>query len=359
LFAITDIETTGGNAFTDKITEIAIYLHDGDKVVDQYSTLINPGRSIPPFVQNLTGITDEMVSGAPAFCDVAEQIKKLTESCIFVAHSSQFDYSFIRQEFKSVGYDFKRPSLCTVSFSRKMMPGHRSYGLAALCERLNINNTSRHRATGDALATVSLFEMLMANGGREIYTSIVEEHVEEIKLPDCIRPEVMSKLPSRAGLFYFVDINDEILYIGRGHNIRKSIINFLMKTRHKKIFRIREELHDIRFEETGTDVLAAILEYYEWKKHQPRYNHKHSRPPHYHRFFGENAYVVFKGRTDDEEVVMRLTKGQVTGFTYVSDNSQVEPEDLMIALPADIYTTAVVQRAIARKYYKRLVVTAS
>ncbi|MEP7265301.1 MAG: exonuclease domain-containing protein [Bacteroidota bacterium] len=357
MFAITDIETTGGNALTDKITEIAIYIHDGIKVVDEYATLINPGRSIPPFVQNLTGITDDMVADAPAFKDVADEIRRFTEAYIFVAHSSQFDYSFIRQEFKSLGYDFARPSICTVSFSRKVMPGYKSYGLSSLCERHNIENISRHRATGDAFATVKLFEMLMSNGGNEIYTSVIKQPVEEIQLPDCIRPEVMSTLPTRAGLFYFLDKNEEILFIGRGSNIRKSIVTFITKTRHKKSFRIREELHDIRFEETGTEVLAAILEYYEWKKYQPRYNSRQTRQPHLHRNYSGSAYIVFKGRNDEEEVFIRLTNGQVTGFTYMSHSSQAGPEDLIIPLPIDTYTTSVVQRAISRKYYKRMVIT--
>jgi DNA polymerase-3 subunit epsilon len=357
LFAITDIETTGGNSLTDKITEIAIYIHDGEKVVAEYNTLINPGRSIPPFVQNLTGITDEMVAAAPFFHDVAEEIRRFTETYIFVAHSSQFDYSFIRQEFKSLGYDFSRPSLCTVSFSRKMMPGHNSYGLSALCERLNINNSSRHRAAGDAFATVKLFETLMENGGRDVYSSIVKEPVEELQLPDCIRPEVMNTLPTTAGLFYFLDKNNEILFIGRGNNIRKSVITFITKTRHKKSFRIREELHDIRFEETGTEVLAAILEYYEWKKYQPRYNSRQQRQSYHYNRFKNDAYVFFRGRTEDEEVVVRLGEGRVTGFTYVSLSNQADLNDLIITLPPDPYTTSVVQRAISRKYFKRIVNT--
>ncbi len=357
MFAITDIETTGGNALTDKITEIAIYIHDGEKVVDTYTTLINPGRSIPPFVQNLTGITDEMVAGAPSFSEVADDIRRFTEPYIFVAHSSQFDYSFIRQEFKDIGYAFSCPTLCTVSFSRKLMPGHKSYGLSSLCERLNIDNSSRHRATGDALATVRLFEILLESGGKEIYSTIIKHPAEELQLPDCIRPEVMNTLPTKAGLYYFLNKNDEILYIGRGTNIRKSIITFITKTRHKKSFKIREELHDIRFEETGTEVLAAILEYYEWKRHMPRYNSRLPRQPHLHRQFTGSGYAVFRGRADNEEVFIRINNGQVTGFTYQSDFSQTGPEELMISLPVDSYTTSVVQRAINRKYHKRMVIT--
>jgi len=357
LFAITDIETTGGNSFTDKITEIAIYIHDGSKIVDEFSTLINPGRSIPPFVQNLTGITDAMVSEAPSFKDVAEEIKRFTEPYIFVAHSSQFDYAFIRQEFKGIGYDFSRPSLCIVSFSRKLMPGHNSYGLSAICQRLNIENVSRHRATGDAFATVKLFEKLMENGGRDIYSSIIKEPVEEMQLPDCIRPEVMNKLPTKPGIFYFMDKSDEVLFIGRGNNIRKSVVTFITKTRHKKSFRIREELSDIRFEETGSEVLAAILEFYEYKKYQPKYNNRHSKMPYFRTPNKMTGYVIFKGRHEEEEVFIKLEKGYVTGFNYISFDNQAHPEDLIITLPSEPYTTALVQRAMARKYYSRLLIT--
>jgi len=130
LYSIIDIETTGGSPRNDKITEIAIFIHDGVKIIDQFVTLINPERSIPYFITSLTGISNEMVEDAPKFYEVAKQIVELTEGKTFVAHNANFDYHFIRQEFKNLGYTFKRNVLCTVKLSRRLIPGLRSYSLA-------------------------------------------------------------------------------------------------------------------------------------------------------------------------------------------------------------------------------------
>ncbi|MBK8882472.1 MAG: 3'-5' exonuclease [Bacteroidales bacterium] len=161
MYAIIDIETTGGSSRIEKITEIAIYLHDGQQITGEFSSLINPERNIPYFITNLTGITNEMVEDAPRFYEVAKTIVELTEGRTFVAHNAKFDYSFIREEFKSLGFNFKRSLLDTVTLSRKLFPGHPSYSLGNICKDLNININGRHRAAGDALATVKLFEMLL------------------------------------------------------------------------------------------------------------------------------------------------------------------------------------------------------
>ena len=113
-YAIVDIETTGGLATRDKITEIAIVLHDGEKVIDQYQTLVNPERSIPPYISDMTGITDQMVADAPLFCEVAKDIVLKTEGAVFVAHNARFDYGFLREEFARLGYAYTRKQLCTV-----------------------------------------------------------------------------------------------------------------------------------------------------------------------------------------------------------------------------------------------------
>ncbi|MEQ8811132.1 MAG: 3'-5' exonuclease, partial [Imperialibacter sp.] len=161
MYAIIDIETTGGNAQFSKITEIAIYVHDGSQVVDEFTTLVNPECNIPPFITKLTGITNEMVEDAPRFFEVAKKIVEITEGKIFVAHNVNFDYGFVRHEFKRLGYEFKRDTLCTVKLSRKILPGKSSYSLGNLCKSLGIEIENRHRAGGDAFATVKLIEILL------------------------------------------------------------------------------------------------------------------------------------------------------------------------------------------------------
>lgn len=161
LYAVIDIETTGGSPVNDKITEIAIYIHDGYEVIEEYSTLINPERLIPPFITNLTGITNEMVKDAPKFYEVARKIIEMTDRKKFVAHNASFDYNFIKNEFKNLGYDYNRDKICTVQWSRKLLPGYKSYSLGKLCDHFNIKINNRHRAAGDAFATTKLLKILL------------------------------------------------------------------------------------------------------------------------------------------------------------------------------------------------------
>ncbi|MGD9976860.1 MAG: PolC-type DNA polymerase III [Bacteroidales bacterium] len=162
MYAVLDIETSGGRAKIDRITEIAIYIHDGTRIVDEFSTLINPEVYIPPFITRLTGITNEMVANAPRFYEVAKQIVTMTEGKVVVAHNAPFDYGFIQSEFKRLGYDYQRKTLCTVRTSRKVLPGMGSYSLGVLCQNLGITVNNRHRAAGDAYATTQLLELLLA-----------------------------------------------------------------------------------------------------------------------------------------------------------------------------------------------------
>ncbi len=161
MYAIIDIETTGGNPRRDKITEIAVFVHNGKQVIDKYQSLVNPERKIPPFITQMTGISDEMVRYAPKFYEIARDIVEITENKIFVAHNVNFDYSFIAQEYRRLGYEYNREKICTVKLSRKAFPGFKSYSLGKICDSLNIRINDRHRAAGDCEATVKLFEMIL------------------------------------------------------------------------------------------------------------------------------------------------------------------------------------------------------
>jgi DNA polymerase-3 subunit epsilon len=172
MYAVVDIETTGGNFKTGKITEIAIYVFNGTEIIDSFSTLINPECEIPFFITNLTGIipanvieltgiTNQMVANSPKFYEVARKIVEITANRIFVAHNASFDYNFIKKEFEDLGFDFSRKTLCTVKLSRKHRPNHKSYSLGKICDELGIEVNGRHRAAGDALATVKLLDKIL------------------------------------------------------------------------------------------------------------------------------------------------------------------------------------------------------
>ena len=176
MYAILDIETTGGKYNEEGITEIAIYRFDGHEIVDQFSSLINPERPIQPFVVNLTGINNEMLRQAPKFYEVAKRIIEITDDCILVAHNALFDNRILTTEFDRLGYPFEKQTLCTVELAKKLIPDMPSYSLGKLVRALGIPLTDRHRAQGDAKATVSLFKMLLA---KDTSKQIISETVRK------------------------------------------------------------------------------------------------------------------------------------------------------------------------------------
>ena len=173
MYCIVDVETTGGVKGPTRLTEIAIFRHDGQQVVDSFHSLLNPGCPIPPFIRHLTGISDEMVQDAPTFAEVAADVVKITQDAIFVAHNASFDFNFIQKELNWLGHDYFRRTLCTVRTSRKLIPGHPSYSLGKLCRTLGIPLNGRHRAQGDAAATVLLFEMLLRHDSQGLIPRII------------------------------------------------------------------------------------------------------------------------------------------------------------------------------------------
>lgn len=270
MYAVIDIETTGGSALHEKITEIAIYLFDGEKITGEYVTLINPEKSIPPFITRLTGISDETVKDAPRFYEVAREIVELTEGCIFVGHNVLFDYSFIKQEFLRLGYHYKRPVLCTVKLSRKLIPGFRSYSLGNLCNNLGIIIEDRHRAAGDAKATVEVLKKLLS----------IDPSLHGVPL-DGLNPsldkDIFSSLPSTAGVYYFHDENGKLLYIGKSRDLRSRILSHISNTNGSRALELRTRIAAISYEETGSELIALLLESDEIKKNAPPFNRAQRR----------------------------------------------------------------------------------
>ena len=223
-YAIIDIETTGGSANREKITEIAIIVHDGEKILDTYETLINPERSIPYFITQVTGISDKMVADAPKFYEIAKNIVTLTEGAIFVAHNVRFDYGFIQEEFKRLGFTYMRKQLCTVRLSRQAFPGLRSYALGNLIKHFNIQVKDRHRAMADAAATTLIFEKILAlEVNQEKADMMVNQGIKENALPNGISLETLHKLPETCGVYYLHDNDGTVTYVGKSINIQKRL----------------------------------------------------------------------------------------------------------------------------------------
>src|SRR6201991_1990027 len=203
MYAIVDIETTGGHASANGITEIAICIHDGKKVVKRFQSLVNPHKEIPIYISALTGITNEMVQQAPPFEDVAADVYHLIHGKIFVAHNVNFDYSFVRYHLAAAGYDLQCNKLCTVRLGRKILPGLPSYSLGRLCRHLGIDNESRHRAAGDAEATAELFTLLLnSDTGNHIAEALKQRSREQVLPPNLPKQDV-DRLPYSPGVYYF------------------------------------------------------------------------------------------------------------------------------------------------------------
>ena len=212
MYARVDIETTGGKFNEEGITEIAIYRHDGYQIVDRFISLVNPESPIQAFVVSLTGISNSMLRQAPKFYEVAKRIVEITQGAVLVAHNAQFDYRILRTEFDRLGYDFERKTLCTVELSKKLLHGHASYSLGKLVRAMGIPISDRHRAQGDALATVKLFQMLI---DRDIEKSIVQSSIR-IDPKKQIEPkllELIEQAPSEVGVYYLRNQEGRLIYI--------------------------------------------------------------------------------------------------------------------------------------------------
>lgn len=297
MYAILDIETTGGSPKTEKITEIAIFFHDGEKVVDEWSTLLNPEKSIPYFITGLTGITNEMVANAPRFYEVAKEIVERTENHTIVGHNVKFDYSFIKSEFKNLGFEFDRNTLCTIKLSRKIFPGHLSYSLGKLCKDLGIDIHDRHRAAGDALATVKLFEMLQSSQEEGFEDLLLREPSGRYKnLNEHLTVEDIQKLPEECGTYYFFDESQQLLYIGKSKDIKHRVLSHLGNTTTKRAMELKQRIHSISFELTGSELIALLKESKEIKDQKPRYNRAQKRISSYWGLYpgkDEYGYITF------------------------------------------------------------------
>lgn len=279
MYAILDIETTGGQYNEEGITEIAIYRFDGHEVTDQFISLINPEIPIQPYVVKLTGISNAMLKTAPKFYEVAKRIIEITSDCIIVAHNALFDYRILRTEFKRLGYDFQSPTLCTVELAQKLIPGQPAYSLGKLVRGLGIPVADRHRATGDAMATLKLFKLLLS---KDTEKNIVKEFIKT-EVEKGIEPKLMDiveSLPSTTGIYYVHREDGTLLFIGKSRNIRKSVNQHFVGS-HRVSKKITAEVFSVTYEETGSELIAAMKEREEIVANRPLYNKVPKRQKHY------------------------------------------------------------------------------
>lgn len=295
MYAILDIETTGGKYNEEGITEIAIYKYDGHEIVDQFISLINPEREIQPFVVNLTGINSSMLRSAPKFYEVAKRIVEITEDCILVAHNAQFDYRILGTEFRRLGFEFERPSLCTVELAKDLIPNQESYSLGKLVRSLGIPVADRHRAAGDAMATVKLFKMLL---DKDTTKTIIQESIR-LNPKYQLEPRhisIIEQMPPVTGVYYIHKSDGEIIYIGKSNNIKKRINQHFTNT-NPKSKKIQMQVAAVTYDVTGSELVALLKESEEIKRNNPIYNRALRRKIFTHAlysFVDEQGYLNLK-----------------------------------------------------------------
>ena len=318
MYSIIDIETTGGQFNEEGITEIAIYKFDGHEIIDQFISLVNPEKEIQPFVVKLTGINNAMLRSAPKFYEVAKRIIEITEGSILVAHNTSFDYRILRTEFTRLGYDFIKPTLCTVELSKKLLPGMESYSLGKLVRALGIPVTDRHRASGDALATVKLFKLLLSKDTeKEILISSIKAEIKSGLTPKLL--DIVESLPNRTGIYYIHNEKGDLIYIGKSKNIKKRVNqHFTGKT--NKCKKIQLEVFAVTYEETGSELIALLKESEEIKINKPIYNRAQRKSIFQwalYEVLDENGYLNLRVQKADGR------KKEITSFTSVQEGKNM------------------------------------
>jgi DNA polymerase-3 subunit epsilon len=316
LYTILDIETTGGKFNEEGITEIAIYKYDGHTVVDQFISLINPEKEIQKFVVQLTGINNKMLQNAPKFYEVAKRIIEITKDCTLVAHNTSFDYRILKTEFDRLGYDFNRNTLCTVELSQQLILDQPSYSLGKLIKALGIPMTDRHRATGDALATVQLFKLLLEKDvDKTIIQNSVKYHdrrVEKERLQ-----KLIDLVPKALGLFYIHGSDGKVIYLGRGKDV-KSEVNKLFLKQTKRATKIQDRATSISYEKTGNELFTRLKYYIELEALAPKFNFQKERKPSLQDFNNEDFILFEKGREIEERAVILIENREVFGYGYTN-----------------------------------------
>ena len=326
MFAIIDIETTGSGAKFGKITEIAILIHDGKRVVEEFCSLVNPECNIPYFITRLTGISNEMVATAPRFCEIARKVVEMTEGKTFVAHNASFDYGFVREEFDQLGYDYQRDVLCTVKLSRALLPGMHSYSLGKLCETLRITNSSRHRALGDAAATAKLFDLLLQRAGDKDIRDISKARVLRQSLSPQHK-EILAGLPTETGVYYLYDHEQKLIYVGKSCNIKERIHSHMISMATKRAREMKEKIGSVSYERTGSELVALLKESEEIKTLKPLYNRAQRR--------SLNAYGLYEKTDEQGYLCLIIRKNTARGIPVASFNNLTEAREFLFQLTSE------------------------
>lgn len=289
---------------------------------------MNPEKPIQPFVVKLTGINNKMLRNAPKFYEVAKRIIEITDGCTFIAHNTSFDYRIIKMEFDRLGYNYERSTLCTVALSQKLFPNQESYSLGKLCTSLGIPFSNRHRAEGDTLATVKLFEMLLFKDvDKEIVKSTIVAPKIPVKLATRLQ-NILDGLPQKEGVYYFHDAQGKILYIDRHSNIKKAVtMRFLQDS--KKIKKLIALTSAITYDLLGNELMSQLKRYKEIALHKPSFNKRLKSISQTINFSHPNMIILNHGRHATEQSVILIENDKYIGNTFVDLHHQIRNIDIL------------------------------
>lgn len=271
--AIVDLETTGGNAMQHRIIEVAVLRVKGGNLVDSFSTLIDPERKIPPFIEHLTGITSEALRGAPTFREVKDRLFDLVNGPIFVAHNARFDYGFLKEEFEREDMEFSARCLCTVRLSKLLFPEQKRHNLDSIIHRLGIACQDRHRALGDAKALLDFLNIIRERFGEDEMKRALGTILKAPALPSLFDEAVLASLPESPGVYIFYDQDGKPLYVGKSVNVRSRVLShFSEHHASAKDVALAKEVADVEVVKTVGELGALLMEAHLIKKLRPSYN---------------------------------------------------------------------------------------
>lgn len=291
MYSIIDIESNGAGYRKECIIDIAIYRYDGQKITDQFISLVNPESDITPFVQKLTSITPKMVKTAPKFHEIAKRVIEITQNTTLVGHNIDFDYRMLRQSFMQLGYDFKINTLDTIPLAKKLIPDEVSYSLGKLVKSLGIPLTNHHRADGDARATLELFKLLVS---KDTENEIIQKQHDETNAENYINKikQLTQDLPNEKGFVYFQNEGGKIIFTDHVQDINK-FSKKVFNSKSKKWEAVQKAVEQINFELTGTDIIAKLI------LNSKNVKKKESLP--FGLYFRNNKYFVEKNNLNKTE----------------------------------------------------------
>jgi len=314
-YVIIDLETTGGKPEDEAITEIAAYRYDGHEIIDRFVSLVNPERPIHWYVKKLTGINNKMLRRAPKFYEIAKRVIEITEGAVFVAHNASFDYRVLKKEFARLGYNFERPKLCTVKLSKTFFPEQPSYSLGNLCEALHIPVSNRHRASGDALATLELFKMIL-NRERNLAEKIEVPGIKPVKKISKDIIKQIDELPPKKGIVYLYNKYDRLIGVYYTRNIKKKINNLYIKDNPKSLD-LQREINKIDYELIQGNLINRLITWHYRYTKNPAFTPCSKRNyTHHEAFSNDNMLLIDKGHHTGEKSIIYIENQKVAGYGF-------------------------------------------